>query len=125
MRHLFSVNFPDWYLQNPIDPTIDDYILRQYTALHDSFFEHVDKIPQDQFCEIAFSDLESNPLSQMGMIYDSLGLGGFQQLEPKLKQYLSTISNYQKNKHPDLSEEMQQKVRQSWQRSFDMWQYCT
>lgn len=125
MQHLYNVNFPDWTLQHPVSLDLDDYILKQYTELYDSFFEHVDRIPQGQFCEIAFSALESNPISEIGFIYDSLGLDNFYQLEPRLKQYLATISDYKKNHYPILSEQLQQRVRRDWQRSFDMWKYPT
>ncbi|VAX05786.1 hypothetical protein MNBD_GAMMA19-530 [hydrothermal vent metagenome] len=111
------------YLQRPDRNFLDDEILRRYVMLFDGFFAGRDLIPDGQFHEMSFRELEAAPLETMRNTYNALGLSGFSKAEPRLKKYISSLKNYKKNDHPELSAHFRQRVAENWGRSFDTWGY--
>ncbi len=77
-RHLIRAVQPVFRLQEGPVPDGDDRILSVYTELYDAFFEERGLIPEGRFCEVAFDDLERDPVGVVGSIYESLGLPGFE-----------------------------------------------
>ena len=57
------------------------------------------------------------------MLYERLGLDGYDGVEPKLRRYLASISGYQKNRFLPLSPALRQRVVSAWCRSFEEWGY--
>jgi omega-hydroxy-beta-dihydromenaquinone-9 sulfotransferase len=122
-RHYFDTATWYTYLQRPKLKGMDERIVHRYTALYNAFFEDKALIPADQFHEVRFEDLEQDPFQQLRVLYEKLGLTGFQQLEPKLKAYVASLSNYRKNEFPELTPALRQMVAEHWGRSFDEWGY--
>ena len=85
----------------------------------EAFFEQKGLIPKEQFCEVRFEDLEKDKIGQIRRIYETLALDGFQSLESKLQAYVSSISNYQKNRYPPLPESLRQRIRARWPRCME------
>ena len=46
-------------------------------------------------------------------------LAGFEDLRPRLEDYLESIAGYRKNRHPDLPEPLRRRIAHEWGRSFD------
>ena len=107
---------PYWTLQKS-EPSIDR-IISDYAEAYDAFLDQRHLIPDDNLCEVAFSDLESDPVAEMRRIYDSLQLPSFEYVEPTLRDYLLSIDGYQRNRFPELSEEMRERIAREWSRSF-------
>lgn len=122
-RHYFDTAGWHTYLQRPDVDAIDDRILRRYTALHDAYFEERPLIPQGQFHELRFSDLERDPVGQIRQTYEVLGLGGFDRLAPKLENAVAALAGYRKNAFPPLDPVVRDRVVRAWQRSFVEWGY--
>ncbi len=112
------------HLQLPDSAQIDEGILRRYVAMYDAFFEEQPLIRADRFCEIAFAELESDPLGQLRRIYEHLGLPGFAAAAPKMQAELAARRNYRKNEHAPLPEALREKIVTRWQRSFAVWGYA-
>lgn len=70
-----------------------------------------------------FADLESDPVGQIRLLYERLGLAGFDALNPKLRRYIDSLAGYQKNRYDELSTHQKQTVARLWRRSFDEWCY--
>ena len=60
----------------------DDRIISVYTEMYDAYFEERGLIPEGRLCEVAYEDLEREPVRVVGSIYESLGLSGFEELGP-------------------------------------------
>jgi omega-hydroxy-beta-dihydromenaquinone-9 sulfotransferase len=101
----------------------DDRIISVYTEMYDAYFEERDLIPKGRFCEVAFEDLEREPVRVVESIYESLGLSGFAEVRPRLEGYLGTIAGYRKNRHDELPDELRRRIAREWGRSFDRWDY--
>ena len=122
-RHLIRVVQPLYHLRDGPIQDSDDRIISVYAEMYDAFFEERDLIPEGRLCEVAFEDLERDPVGVVGSIYESLGLSGFEGLRPRLEGYLGSIAGYRKNRHADLSEPLRHRIADEWGRSFDEWGY--
>ena len=47
---------------------LDDWILRQYREMYDTFFEERGLIPEGQFHEVGYEELEKDPVDQLRRI---------------------------------------------------------
>lgn len=122
-RHMYATTMRYWLLQTPANEDHDDRILHIYRLMYDAFFDQRHLIPPDRFCEIRYEDLEADPIGQVGTIYQSLGLSGFESVRPRLQDYLASIGGYRKNQHPDLPEALRSRVSTAWRRCFEAWGY--
>lgn len=107
----------------PDSEEVDDYILGRYKEMYDAFFAEKDLIPKDNFIEVAFEDLETQPLGLIEKIYKNLSVEGFDDLKPKLDEYLTAQSDYKKNKYNDMDKTLYAKIRKEWGRNFEEWGY--
>jgi hypothetical protein len=111
-------------LQDPRSPDeIDAWIIGRYQALYDAFFEGRDLIPDGQFHEMRFEDLERDPVAEIRRLYESLGIPGFEAFRPSLEDYVRSNSGYRKNAYEELPASLRAEISQAWRRSFDEWNY--
>jgi len=98
-------------------------IVKDYIEVYDAFFEQRSLIPDGSFCEVAFEQLERDPIAELKRIYETLRLPSFGFAEPKIQEYVESIASYQKNAFPELPLETRELLSQLWARSFDEWGY--
>jgi hypothetical protein len=122
-QHYFDTAIWYTYLQRPDRDLVDRGILDRYTALYDAFFEDRSLIPSGNYHEMAFEDLEREPLAEMRRLYETLALPGFDGVEPKLQTYLASLKDYKKNEFQELAPKVRETVATAWRRSFDEWGY--
>jgi len=111
------------YLQRPDLDGLDDLILTRYRVMYDAYFEERELVPDGQLHEVAFTNLEADPVGQVAAIYERLGLSGFGRLEPKLREYTGGLKGYKKNRYEGLPPEVRERVTREWRRSFEEWGY--
>ena len=124
-RKMLSVNFGMHCLQRPPLEHLDDWILRQYRAMHEAFFDDRRLIPPAQYHEVCFEELEADPVGQMGRVYAALNLPDFEETRPALERYVRSIAGYRKNQFPDLPEALRARIADEWRVCFDEWGYAT
>lgn len=120
--HLLRRLWPIHSLQAP-PGDVEEQILRRYTRLHDAFFAEKDLIPDGQFCEVRYEQLVADPVEQVRRVYAELHLPGFEAFRPRLRQYVESLSHYEKNQFDSLPLPLREKVAAAWERSFDAWEY--
>jgi hypothetical protein len=98
-------------------------VLRTYTTMYDAYFGDRALIPPGQLVEIAYEDLERDPVGQVRAIYEGLSLGDLEAFRPALESYLASIADYRKNRYPALDDATRQRIAEAWSRSFDAWGY--
>jgi hypothetical protein len=74
--------------------------------------------------EIAFEDLERDPIDQLRLIYETLQLPDFSHVESPLVAYLKTIADYKKNVLKPLPDVVRKQVHRECRRCFDEWGYA-
>lgn len=112
------------YFQDPDREQLIAGILRRYALMYEAYFEERSLIPEGQFCEVSFEELERDIPGQVRAVYEQLDLGGFEQLEPKLREYVTMHADYRRNEHAALPEEMSERIAREWKRSFEEWGYA-
>ncbi len=122
-KHFFDTAIWYTYLQKPDLDAIDDGILERYRLMYDAFFEDVQRIPEDRYCEVRFDDLERDPVRVVRDLYDKLSLPGFSSFQPKLTSYVESLHGYQKNSFQALDEPSRKRVAETARRNFQQWGY--
>lgn len=122
-RQMLKVNFGMHGLQRPRVRDLDDWILRQYRTMYDTFFEERVLIPEGHFCEVRFEELERNPIGQLERVYGELGLPPFAETRSTVEGYARSVAGYRKNEHVKLTGEQRERIRELWRPSFDQWKY--
>jgi hypothetical protein len=112
------------YLQRPDRSKLPDEILARYRTVFAALFRDVPLIPAGQFHEIAFTDLERDPVGEIERTYAALDLGATTQLKPKLETYLAGLRNYEKNTFAPLDDATRARVREAAAASFARWGYA-
>lgn len=122
-RHMLAT-FP-WYmcLQWPTEAFTEERIIAEYRAVHEAYFRDRATVPDDQLCEVRFEALEQDPVREVGRIYERFDLSGFGRVEAALRDYLDSIAGYRKNRYPQLSTALRNKLARAWRQGFEMWGY--
>jgi hypothetical protein len=122
-QHYFDTAMWHTYLQRPDLDGLDDRLIRRYKVMYDAFFDERKLIPTGHYHEMGFEDLERDPLGEVRRLYDALRLSGFEALEPKLRNYLQSLTGYEKNRLRPLRPDLRWRIAAAWKRSFDEWGY--
>jgi len=124
-RHFFDTAGWYTYLQRPDPDTIDESILARHEAMYDAYFEDSPSLARDRFCEVRFTDLETDPVGEVRKIYQQLKLDDFAAFQPKLSAYTRSLKGYEKNRFSPLDDATRKRVAERWERSFSTWGYST
>ena len=122
-RKMLTVNFQLHCLQRPRLNDLDDWILRQYRAMYEAFFEERSLIPAGHYHEVCYEELELDPVGQVQRVYEALGLPAFAETKSAVESYVRSIDGYQKNEFPELTAELRKRIAQEWQVCFEQWGY--
>jgi omega-hydroxy-beta-dihydromenaquinone-9 sulfotransferase len=101
-------------LQTPNFRGLDEYVFNTFNHLYQRLDEGIPLIPPGQFHELRYEDLIADPLGEMRLLYDKLGLGTFEQSQQKLEKYLNDHTGYRTNRYPPLSDELRDQIRRRW-----------
>jgi hypothetical protein len=114
---------PWWALQRPGKRDLTGRVLRQGREVFDAFFAERDLIPPDRFCEVSYDALEADPIGTVRTVYERLGLPPFAHAEPALRQYVDSLTGYEKNKFPELPADLKRRIAYEWRQCFEEWGY--
>ena len=121
--HLHQKCMEYYSLQRPDPEVLHSRVMRMYTEMFDSYFEEKSLIPEGRFCELSYTDLETDPVGQVRQVYEKLALPDFNVVEPGMKEYVGSLAGYKKNSHVELKPEIRAEIGHEWRRSFDVWKY--
>lgn len=124
-KHLNRVLTQSLRFQGPGSDDPDEVVLRRYQHMYDAYFEERDLIPSDRLHELAFEDLEHDPVGQIRKAYDHLGLADFDTLLPRLEEYVGSLANYRKNEYSNLPLALRRRIQTAWAKCFEEWGYPT
>jgi hypothetical protein len=122
-RHLNKVLGRSLQFQRPDPADIDAAVLRRYRLLYDAYFEERRLIPDSQLHELAFEDLERDPIGEIRRTYAALGLDGYETVLPRLEEYVGSLADYRKNEYPGLPDDLRGRIGKEWRQSFEEWGY--
>ena len=103
--NLFASNIKLWKtlykyqaLQEPKNQGLDEFVFSSFERMYAAFDEQRALIDPSRFYELRYEDLVADQTGQMRALYEHLGLGDFEQVLPKLEDYLAKTRDYQTNK---------------------------
>ena len=121
-RRFYRSLFPRLSLQ-PYDETqADRWVLETYPRMLEALKVDRENMPESDFVELKFEDLEADPHGQLAHIYEHLGIGGFERVKPIFEKYLASVSGYKKNRH-GFPEDAIQLVDEHWGHFVRDWGY--
>ena len=102
---------------------VADFVITEYKALMEQYLKDRALIPEGNLAEVKYEDLISDPLGELERIYATLGLSGWENGgRQAVVEYLSTLSDYQKNTfEPDPA--AMERISREWRFAFEEWNY--
>lgn len=123
MVHLYNKVIRTQLLQDISDDEIQELIIYMFRETLNKYTEERDLIPKGNLVEIAYDDLDTQPIEQMEMIYSQLGLDGFEAARPEMQDYLDSVKGYKKNLFTDISDDLKRRLQEEWKTFFETFGY--
>lgn len=93
-----------------------------YPLLMQRYLDTKDLIPPENFFEVAYDDLDDNPLETMEALYTHLDLPDWPQARTAMDTYLHTLGTHEKNTFTMAAQDIAT-VQQHWKIGIDTWNY--
>jgi hypothetical protein len=92
---------------------VTEYVLSTFEKMYESFEEDRPLFKPGQCYDVRYEDLVADPLGQLRTIYETLRLGDFDCVRPRLEAFLDTKKDYQTNRFEPPAE-VQARVYERW-----------
>jgi hypothetical protein len=125
MKKLYNRTINSQYLQFIGQRQIERTIIEQNALVMHKYLRDRLLIPKGNLVEIAYTELEENPMGTIERIYDSLGLGGLPAARPAIEEYLDSVKGYKKNRYRPLHHRTAEKLRREWAMWYGEWGYTS
>jgi len=97
MRNFYAKLLRVMALQPYDHVDIDATILRVYDRMMNAFVRDTQRWPAPDYVEIAYADLDADPMRALQHVYAALELPGWTEAEPVFAAYLKSVKSYRKN----------------------------
>lgn len=114
---------PLYAYQKPRLHDLEDFVLRRYGIMYDHLLKSKTEVPARQFTEVAYHEVDENPVETVARIYRDLSLPHFENARPRLERYVDSLQGYRKNRYSDLPAEQKQKINEQWKAVFEAYSY--
>ena len=122
MRHMYRKTLPLFQLQDMAIEDMEEHILYAYRVTMQHYLHDRALIPKENLAEVRYEDLEQRPLLELERLYAELALPGWEEAQGPIRDYLHTLSGYQKNRLQSASADLD-RIREEWKFAFDIWPY--
>ncbi len=92
---------------------LDEYVFGHFLHFHRRYEATKGLIPAGQLTEMRYEDLVADPLGEVVRMYRDLSLGDFENVRPRLEEYVTANANYERNKWT-LSPELRDTITARW-----------
>ena len=123
-RKMLTVNLGLHCLQRPPLDELDAWILKQYRAMYEAFFDERHSIPAGHYHEVRFEELEADPVGQVRRVYEALDLPAFSSTQAAVERYVGRVDGYRKNQFPEISADLRRRIAEEWRFCFEHWGYA-
>lgn len=97
MRNMYRKILPSQTLQEFEWADIDAWILQAYRRLMKRYLEERKAIPPGRLIEFRYEELDAEPIRVLENVYETLHLGDFDAVRPRMDAYLESLGTYEKN----------------------------
>jgi len=121
-RNFYRKLLPAYALQPYDAEAADPVILGAYPRMLKRLYADTADLPESQFIEIAYADLDRQPMQCLEQIYARLDIGEFTEVAARVEDYLKSIRGYKKNPHR-FSAETLDTIDAAWGEWLQRWEY--
>ena len=103
-----------------------EFILSQFVTLWDEYEAARALIPKGSLAEVAYADLARDPSDTVRGVYETLGLGGWEErVRARVESELgrAVVSAHKVNAFEPMPVELEQLVAKRWERFTKAWGY--
>ncbi len=117
-RHLYTTVLQRSQIQAVDESAIRERVLEFYPRLMQRYLDDRLLIPPDHLIEMAYEDLEAQPMRELQRLYEHLQLPGFDEARPAFERYLDGIAGYRKNTYAKDPRQIAD-VNEQWTLAFE------
>jgi hypothetical protein len=100
-------------LQVPTFEGIEEFVFDTFTRMYRAFERDRPALAAHQLHEVKYEDLVRDPVAEVELVYERLGLDGFEKARPKLEAFAAKAKAFRTNKH-DLSADLRHRIAERW-----------
>ncbi|MCB9033876.1 MAG: sulfotransferase [Chitinophagales bacterium] len=123
MQHHYKKMIGSQFLQELSEAEIHERILYSYETIMQKYIDDAKQLPKHQLIEIAYTDLEEQPMPTIAKVYEQLTIADFDKVETAMSSYIASLGEYQKNEFKALPANVIQEINIRWQFAFKQWNY--
>jgi omega-hydroxy-beta-dihydromenaquinone-9 sulfotransferase len=101
-------------LQKPTGAGLEEYVFGTFAHLYKRIEEGRQLVPPGRFHEMRYEDLVREPVGEMRRLYEALGLGGFEEVRPRIEAFFAANAGYQTNRYKPLEPALQAEITRRW-----------
>ena len=98
-KHFMQKMIPVLQFHSISDEELEENIFFVYREIMKHYFKERHHIPKENLYEIAFEDLEMDPVNELEKIYTHLNIPGFKKAIPNFESFSRSSKGYKKNVH--------------------------
>lgn len=110
-------------LQNPTFAGLEEHVFATFVRMYERFEEGRRLVPHGHFHELKYEDLVRDPMGELEKTYRVLGLGQFDDVRPRVQEYLDKTKGYETNKY-ELAPELKMEIGRRWGPIFQKFGYA-
>lgn len=95
-----------------------EYVFDCFERMYAGFDRGLATVPPERVCQTRYEDLIADPIAELGRIYDSLGLDGYDRIEPGVQSYAERTKDFRRNRHT-MDPETRQEIQRRWRSYFE------
>ena len=123
-KHLNRIVLRSQRLQEITDEEEDNIILENYRLINKGYLETKALLPENALVEIAYEDVGTEKeLDIFKNMYETMSLGDWKEMEPKVKEYMLSKKSYKKNPYIPIDPAMVKRIQEEWRFMFDEYGY--
>ncbi len=111
-------------LQKPTFAGLEEYVFQTFVRLYERLEQGRKRLAPDRFHELRYEDLVRDPVGQMRALYEQIGLGNFEEVRPRLEQYVAGLSGYERNRY-ELTPAQREAIARRWGPVIERYGYAT
>lgn len=111
-------------LQVPAFDGLEEYVYDCFERMYAAYERDKSLIPRGSLVEVTYEEVVRNPVAEMQRIYETLDLGPFEAVRPKLEAYLAGLKDYKTNRY-ELPPALHSEVTRRWGGYAERYGYST
>lgn len=123
MQHHYKKVLSTQFLQDFSQEEIHERILYVFESILMKYLAEKKQIADSNLYEIAYTDLEQQPMVIIKNMYKHLNIPNFEQAKPEIEDYINSVNQYEKNNFNNLDAKIIQDINKRWKFAFETWNY--